>query len=365
MRVQTPVAAVQNFGYPCYEGGIDANGNPYTRIRPASDAAEPEHLREPLQGGQRDGRAVLGLRPRAAGRAGREVHEGLAGSPAGSLLTGAAFYPKTGTTPGAIPGCAVLLRSAARLHLRAPARVGRPAAAWERRAVRRRTRCGRSTSRCSPGRRHALRRPGEQRGPAGRVRRYGCEPASDGSRDVEHHLGCRAAERRVRRERIERSRPRRRAHLRVGPGRRRRVRRLDCRRSRPYTYTKAGTYKVQLRVKDSKGGSAPRRSRSPSARRPPRRSSSRRLTRASSRTTPRRTTAPRAHCSSAAAQARRRELPALHGVRHHRPDSEREAATDSGSNATVDGPARLHRCEGHLDRDRHQVVEQSRRATRR
>ena len=34
MRVQSPFTIVQNFGYPCYEGGIDANGNPYARIRP-------------------------------------------------------------------------------------------------------------------------------------------------------------------------------------------------------------------------------------------------------------------------------------------------------------------------------------------
>ena len=24
----TPATSVLNFGYPCYEGGIDANGNP-------------------------------------------------------------------------------------------------------------------------------------------------------------------------------------------------------------------------------------------------------------------------------------------------------------------------------------------------
>ena len=31
MRVQTPVSAVQNFGYPCYEGGIDAERQPVSR----------------------------------------------------------------------------------------------------------------------------------------------------------------------------------------------------------------------------------------------------------------------------------------------------------------------------------------------
>jgi glucose/arabinose dehydrogenase len=33
----TDTASVRNFGWPCYEGGIDASGDPYTRIRPMSD----------------------------------------------------------------------------------------------------------------------------------------------------------------------------------------------------------------------------------------------------------------------------------------------------------------------------------------
>src|SRR6185312_16220985 len=36
-RVPDPSDPVRNFGWPCYEGGMDANGNPYPRIRPRSD----------------------------------------------------------------------------------------------------------------------------------------------------------------------------------------------------------------------------------------------------------------------------------------------------------------------------------------
>ena len=32
-----PTDPVRNFGWPCYEGGLDANGVPYARIRPRSD----------------------------------------------------------------------------------------------------------------------------------------------------------------------------------------------------------------------------------------------------------------------------------------------------------------------------------------
>jgi glucose/arabinose dehydrogenase len=36
-RVPNPTDPVRNFGWPCYEGALDANGTPYARIRPRSD----------------------------------------------------------------------------------------------------------------------------------------------------------------------------------------------------------------------------------------------------------------------------------------------------------------------------------------
>ena len=36
-RVPNPTDPVRNFGWPCYEGGLDADGDPYARIRPRSD----------------------------------------------------------------------------------------------------------------------------------------------------------------------------------------------------------------------------------------------------------------------------------------------------------------------------------------
>ncbi len=36
-RIPQPTDPVRNFGWPCYEGGLDANGVPYARIRPRSD----------------------------------------------------------------------------------------------------------------------------------------------------------------------------------------------------------------------------------------------------------------------------------------------------------------------------------------
>ena len=44
-----PTDPVRNFGWPCYEGGLDANGVPYTRIRPAQRRPGPRHLRGPVR----------------------------------------------------------------------------------------------------------------------------------------------------------------------------------------------------------------------------------------------------------------------------------------------------------------------------
>ncbi len=96
MRVQTPVTSVENYGYPCYEGGVDANGNMYARIRPASDA-ENLNICENLY---KTGNATLApwwaydhelpVVPN------EKCTKDSQGSPAGSLLSGEAFYPKTG-----------------------------------------------------------------------------------------------------------------------------------------------------------------------------------------------------------------------------------------------------------------------------
>jgi glucose/arabinose dehydrogenase/PKD repeat protein len=39
-RVPQPSDPIRNFGWPCYEGGVDLNGVPYARVRPRSDDQE-------------------------------------------------------------------------------------------------------------------------------------------------------------------------------------------------------------------------------------------------------------------------------------------------------------------------------------
>ena len=59
---------VRNFGWPCYEGGIDAQGDPYTRIRPRSVEENTNICNNLYAAGDRPSPG-LGLRPQAAHRA--------------------------------------------------------------------------------------------------------------------------------------------------------------------------------------------------------------------------------------------------------------------------------------------------------
>ena len=88
---------VRNFGWPCYEGGMDANGDPYTRIRPKSDEAGTNICDEPLRRGQRRPWPPhwaydheLNVVP------GEPCAKDALGAPAGSLLSGMSFYPAAG-----------------------------------------------------------------------------------------------------------------------------------------------------------------------------------------------------------------------------------------------------------------------------
>ena len=96
MRVQTPVSSVQNFGYPCYEGGIDANGNPYTRIRPASDAQNLNICENLYRAGNQTVAPYWAYDHELPVVPGETCTKDSSGSPAGSLLTGVSFYPVAG-----------------------------------------------------------------------------------------------------------------------------------------------------------------------------------------------------------------------------------------------------------------------------
>ena len=90
-------SSVRNFGWPCYEGGMDAQGDPYTRIRPRSVEENPNICENLYAAGDQTARSALGLRPRAARRARRDLRGGRArrARPA-TCCPGMSFYPAAG-----------------------------------------------------------------------------------------------------------------------------------------------------------------------------------------------------------------------------------------------------------------------------
>jgi PKD repeat protein/glucose/arabinose dehydrogenase len=99
-RVPDPADPVRNFGWPCYEGGMDANGNPYPRIRPRSDDQDLdicEDLYDEVTATAAPFWAYDHEQPVVAGED-CAVNQSN-GKPAGNQISGLAFYPATGSFP--------------------------------------------------------------------------------------------------------------------------------------------------------------------------------------------------------------------------------------------------------------------------
>ena len=101
-RVQGGTDPVRNFGWPCYEGGLDANGVPYSRIRPRSNDQDLD-ICENLYA---EGNATAA--PYWAYDHERPVVEGedcetdpVSGKPLGNQISGLNFYPAGGSFPAA------------------------------------------------------------------------------------------------------------------------------------------------------------------------------------------------------------------------------------------------------------------------
>ena len=189
----------------------------------------PEHLREPLCGGDGHVGAVLGLRPRAAGRArARTVRSTRStGEPAGNQISGLAFYPAAGSFPAAYRRALFFgdqLRNCIYAMLPGPDGVpdrGQvvPFAQQAGEPVRDRVRAGR---------RHAVHRLGRGCGAPGvvpeRLRQPGADRRRAGRRDLRERPSD-GGLRRLRRRAIPDRR--RRDRVRMGPRRGRRAGRLD------------------------------------------------------------------------------------------------------------------------------------------
>jgi glucose/arabinose dehydrogenase/fibronectin type 3 domain-containing protein len=88
--------SVRNFGWPCYEGGIDAQGDPYTRIRPRSVEENTNICNNLYAAGDQTLAPHWAYDHELPIVPGETCTEDALGAPAGSLLSGMSFYPAAG-----------------------------------------------------------------------------------------------------------------------------------------------------------------------------------------------------------------------------------------------------------------------------
>ncbi len=103
-RIPQPTDAIRNFGWPCYEGGLDDDGLPYARVRPRSDDQQLAVCEDLYL----EGNATTA--PYFAYDHEREIIPGencsideSANEPGGKIR-GISFYPAAGTFPAAYRG---------------------------------------------------------------------------------------------------------------------------------------------------------------------------------------------------------------------------------------------------------------------
>jgi PKD repeat protein len=89
-------SSVRNFGWPCYEGGMDANGDPYTRQRPKSIEANVNICNDLYAAGNETVAPHWAYDHELPIVPGETCSEDALGAPAGSLLAGMSFYPAVG-----------------------------------------------------------------------------------------------------------------------------------------------------------------------------------------------------------------------------------------------------------------------------
>ena len=214
-RIADPLGPVENFGWPCYEG----RRQPPARLR----QREPEHLREPLCAA-----AGAVVAPYYAYNHNAKVVPGEScrptpTAPTSSSIAGIAFYPG-GPFPDSYDGAlffADYSRNCIWVMFRGRKRPSRPEQPGDVPGSAPRTR---STSRSAPTARSTTPTSTAARSGGSHSLR---QPAADRRRDGVPDQRAGAADRQLRRQRLERPGGWA-ADLRLGPRRRRRVRRLDC-----------------------------------------------------------------------------------------------------------------------------------------
>ena len=101
-RVQGGADPVRNFGWPCYEGGLDENGDPYARVRPRSDDQDLDICESLYLTGNETAAPYWGYDHEQPVVAGEQCDTDAAtGKPLGNQISGLSFHPAGGSFPAA------------------------------------------------------------------------------------------------------------------------------------------------------------------------------------------------------------------------------------------------------------------------
>ena len=140
--------SVRNFGWPCYEGGLDAGGNPYNRIRPKSEEQNLNICQGLYDAGNLVTAPYWGYDHELPVTSGENCEQDSLGSPARQHAVGRDVLPGRGRhVPAHVQQGAVLRGPPAELHLGVAARRGRAARSAAASSRSPAWPCGRRTSR--------------------------------------------------------------------------------------------------------------------------------------------------------------------------------------------------------------------------
>ena len=95
-RVPNPTDPVRNFGWPCYEGALDEDGNPYPRIRPRSDDQDLNICENLYAEGTATTPPYWAYDHELPVVTGEDCRTNSQGAPINTSLSGLEFYPQDG-----------------------------------------------------------------------------------------------------------------------------------------------------------------------------------------------------------------------------------------------------------------------------
>jgi PKD repeat protein len=103
-RVPQPTDPIRNFGWPCYEGGLDGNGLPYARVRPRSDDRDLAICEGLYAEGSTTAAPYWGYDHELNIVPGENCSIDDSANEPGGKIWGISFYPATGSFPAAYRG---------------------------------------------------------------------------------------------------------------------------------------------------------------------------------------------------------------------------------------------------------------------